>query len=530
MKSLLSLMLAAAGDAGAEEATPGARTAVVPVAAVAAPARAHDRLRIDGLTVLDAQALGREFAPAVRAGMSEAERQAVVRSVQARVRAAGRPFARAVIAPPTPEDLPGVPMLRIQVVEGRYGRVDLRGDAAAAAAPWFEDLRTSRPIGDELERQVQAVSRLPGVSIAAGLSPGGEVGEGDVDLVVEQSRRWALDLRVDNHGNRYAGRERGSMSGHVNGLLVWGDRLTASVGANSGRGWDGAGTYQVPLGTRGTRVSVTASRHHYELGGEFARLGAQGQVDTVGATAVVPLTAKGAGRLSWQIGVEGRRMVSEHRAVALSDPRRAVAVTTGLQAVAHPSAGSVAWGGVAVEVGDLRLRDAATAALDEAGARAAGEYLVLSADATLLRQWSAWGLLLRGSGQFADRNLDASKKFSLGGARNVRAWPSGETAGDHGVLAQMELRYRWQSLEPFAFLDAGRVRFSHTPWDTGARARTWPQGRTLAGAGLGLRWQHGPWRADGTAGWRLGTARQRASISDSKARVPQLWLGVSYAL
>ncbi|WP_431048059.1 ShlB/FhaC/HecB family hemolysin secretion/activation protein [Roseateles sp. L2-2] len=484
------------------------------------------RLRIEGLRVLDADTVAQHWQAALDRRSDAAAVEAVVRGVERQVRAAGRPFARAYV----PADGRTASELRVVVVEGRYGRVDLRGGAAREAAAWFDAVRPGRPIGDELEQQVQALSRLPGVSIDAGLGPGDEVGEGDVDLRVEQAQRWSLDLRADNHGNRYAGRERGSVAGHVNGLLLFGDRLTASAGANSGKGWDGAAAYQVPLGVRGTRVAMTASRHHYELGGEFAALGAQGLVDAVGVMAVVPLTTKGPGRLTWQIGVEGRRMLNEQKAVSLGDSRRAIALTTGLQAVLYPWAGAAAWGGAWMEMGDMRLRDADAAAFDAAGARSAGEYLVLSADAALLRQWGAWGLLLRASGQIADRNLDPSKKFSLGGARSVRAWPLGETSGDHGVLAQMEWRYRWKALEPFGFVDAGRVKFSHTPRTIPAGAKALPQGRMLAGAGLGLRWRHGPWSAEGTAGWRLGSMLQRTSVSDPKARAPQVWVSVTYAL
>ncbi|WP_431289018.1 ShlB/FhaC/HecB family hemolysin secretion/activation protein [Roseateles chitinivorans] len=270
------------------------------------------RLRIEGLRVLDADTVAQHWQAALDRRSDAAAVEAVVRGVERQVRAAGRPFARAYV----PADGRTASELRVVVVEGRYGRVDLRGGAAREAAAWFDAVRPGRPIGDELEQQVQALSRLPGVSIDAGLGPGDEVGEGDVDLRVEQAQRWSLDLRADNHGNRYAGRERGSVAGHVNGLLLFGDRLTASAGANSGKGWDGAAAYQVPLGVRGTRVAMTASRHHYELGGEFAALGAQGLVDAVGVMAVVPLTTKGPGRLTWQIGVEGRRMLNEQKAVS----------------------------------------------------------------------------------------------------------------------------------------------------------------------------------------------------------------------
>ena len=495
---------------------------------------APPRLRIEGLEVLDAEGLTRQWQASLDRQWDRAGIEAVIRGVERQVREAGRPFARVHL--PVDGTADGMAngtadgTLRIIVVEGRYGRVALRGGAAGAAAAWLDDIRPGRPLGDELERQVQFLSRLPGVAASASLGPGSEVGEGDVDLLVEQERRWSLDLKADNHGNRFAGRGRGSVAGHVNGLLRFGDRLTARAGANAGRGWDGAAAYQLPLGTRGARVSLTASRQHHELGREFALLRAQGQVDAVGATAVVPLTTRGPGSLTWHIGLEGRRIVHVQKAVTLSDPRRAIAVTTGLQAVMYPSAGTAAWGALWMEAGHLRLGDASAAAFDAASARSAGEYLVLAADAAVLRQWQGWGLLLRGSGQIADKNLDASRKFALGGARSVRAWPSGEASGDHGVLAQMELRYRCGTLEPFGFVDAGRVRFSHTPWDTSARARTRPQGRTLAGAGVGLRWQHGAWRAEGTAAWRIGTAAQRVSVSDPKGRAPQVWVSVGYAL
>lgn len=476
--------------------------------------------------MLDAEDVRRYWQSWLDVRPDESSIQAVADALQRQVRAAGRPFARVHVPAPDREGR----VVRLVVVEGRYGEVTLRGGAARGAAPWLGALRPGRPIGDELERQVDAVSRLPGVSITAGLGPGDEVGEGDVELVVDQTRRWGLDLRVDNHGNRYSGRERGSVAAHVNGLLVFGDRLTASGGGNSGKGWDGAAAYQVPLGHSGARVALTASRNHYRLGGEFKPLEAQGRVDAMGVMTTVPLTTRGTGRLTWQFGVEGRDMRNAQKAVAIEDRRRAFAVTTGLQGVSYPSPGTAGWGGVWMEMGEVRLRDATAAAMDAASARVAGQYLVLSADAALLRQWTRWGLLLRGSGQFSDRNLDPSRKFSLGGARSVRAWPLGEASGDHGVLAQAELRYRWKALEPFGFVDAGRVTFSHTPWDTSARAKALPQGRMLAGAGVGLRWQHGPWSAEGTAGWRIGTSLQRTSVSDPKARAPQVWVNVGYAL
>ncbi|MFC0708151.1 ShlB/FhaC/HecB family hemolysin secretion/activation protein [Azorhizophilus paspali] len=43
--------------------------------------------------------------------------------------------------------------------------------------------------------------------------------------------------------------------------------------------------------------------------------------------------------------------------------------------------------------------------------------------------------------QLSDGNLDSAEKFWLGGPYGVHAYPQGEATGDHGWLANIELRY-----------------------------------------------------------------------------------------
>lgn len=52
-----------------------------------------------------------------------------------------------------------------------------------------------------------------------------------------------------------------------------------------------------------------------------------------------------------------------------------------------------------------------------------------------------WSLYANLEAQSADKNLDSSEKFFLGGAQGVRAYPLGEAAGDEGAMATLELRY-----------------------------------------------------------------------------------------
>ncbi|MDH0866247.1 ShlB/FhaC/HecB family hemolysin secretion/activation protein [Mitsuaria sp. GD03876] len=495
-----------------------------PLRLMPSAAPAPTRLRVHGVTVLDAEDLARRWETRLDGDASTAAVDAALRGIESEIRAAGRPFARAYLPPQDGAAAPRT--LHVAVAEGRYGRVGLTGDAAPRAGRWFDALRTGDPIDDVFERQLRLVSQLPGVSARATLSPGEAIGEGAVEVDVHQARRWQAEIEADNHGNRYAGRHRAQATVHANGLLVFGDRLSLSAGGNDGRGWQGAAAYRLPVGVRGTRLSLTGGHHQYALGGEFKPLQARGWVDTAGASFSVPLVTTPTTSVGWQFGVEGRRIVNRQDAVELRDRRQAVAVKTGLSGVVRGE-GWVAWGGVSGEAATLRLLDDDARRFDAASARVAGESLVLSSELALLKGWGAWSMLLRGASQLSDRNVDASRKFVLGGPGSVRAWPTGETSGDQGALLQGELRYRAGAAEPFAFLDAGRVKFHHSAWEAAGRKHP---GRGLAGAGLGVRWQHGGWHAEASAAWRLAPQTLRRSLADPRAKAPQVWVSLGYAL
>ena len=68
-------------------------------------------------------------------------------------------------------------------------------------------------------------------------------------------------------------------------------------------------------------------------------------------------------------------------------------------------------------------------------------------------------LSLSGSQQWANRNLDSSEKFYLGGINGVRAYPTSEGAGSEGYLFKAELRkYLPYNFNASIFIDEGRVR------------------------------------------------------------------------
>jgi hemolysin activation/secretion protein len=162
--------------------------------------------------------------------------------------------------------------------------------------------------------------------------------------------------------------------------------------------------------------------------------------------------------------------------------------------------------------------------IDDVSARTNGHFykLTFTGDGLfpLADGWSAYAQV---SGQFANKNLDSSEKFSLGRAFGVRAYPEGEATGDEGLLLKGELRYTLPvpvlgGLVRFnGFVDHGEIETNKQPFIAAGDNR-----RGLSAFGLGLDWAL-PARAlvRPSVARRLGNERSTVDTGDDKTR---FWL------
>ena len=75
--------------------------------------------------------------------------------------------------------------------------------------------------------------------------------------------------------------------------------------------------------------------------------------------------------------------------------------------------------------------------------------------------WQA-GLNLRG--QFANKNLDSSQEFSLGGAQAIRSFPTSEASGDEGAVLKLEIKKNYPNIGIVSFfVEKGWIRRNKTP-------------------------------------------------------------------
>src|SRR5690606_30788573 len=158
--------------------------------------------------------------------------------------------------------------------------------------------------------------------------------------------------------------------------------------------------------------------------------------------------------------------------------------------------GGITYGALTWTAGDLSLDTRELREQDRLTAKTEGGFQKLALDiARLQRLPQNFTLFGRFAGQLADRNLDSSESFSLGGANGVRAFPQGEGAGDEGWLTQIELRYAVGEFAPYVFYDSGKVTINAHRWQDGENRRS------ISGFGAGVRWTQGDFGVDASVAW-----------------------------
>lgn len=432
--------------------------------------------------------------------------QSLANRISRHYREAGYPFARAVL--PAQELSEGE--LRIEVVEGRYGEINAAGDEPyrASAEGYLSVLESGALIESApLERATLLLGDLPGVSVSPVMRPGAEPGTGDLEVGVEEGDRFSGSVGVDNHGNRYSGEWRTQVGAQVNNLLGVGDELSFQALYSEENLWLGRLGYRRPLGHRGLEGSVSLARTEYDLGGIYADAGFTGTADVARVGLSYPLVRSQRSNLILEVGAVYKDMEDKLSGNTYED-KSSMALPLSLEFDHRDNVlgGGVTYGRFALAPGDLDS-DAVDAP--------EGSHTRVNLDvARVQRLTESLTLFGQFRSQWADRELDSSETFTLGGARGVRAYPQGEGAGSRGWLAQMELRYRVGDFTPYLFHDAGRTaKFGDE------------DKRSIGGSGLGVRYAHGPWQAELAVAWKAWGGEPE---SDHRERAPRAWFAGGY--
>ncbi len=450
-------------------------------------------IEITGNTEIPTETLRAVVAPSEGKNLTLADLNALADRISDVYHEHGFPLATAYV--PAQKVDNGV--VRIDVAEARYGAITVDNQSSVAPRPinsTLAALQPGQPVSEfQLERTLLLMQDIPGAEVASTMRPGQQVGTSDLLVNVTPQQRVTGDAGVDNFGDPYSGRVRGSGNLNINGVFNQGDLLDFSA-LTTGEGMTyGRMDYRYLLNGQGTTLGATVSALNYRLGSDLEALDSHGSAFTAGAVLSHPFIRNTRGNLYGQLEYDFRRLNDNIDIIGLQNDRHTHSVTPTLAGDALDAYG-VSNARLSMTYGVLSANNWQTDIIDQLGSDTAGHYVKLSLSMSRLQKLTRNDALYFGfSGQTSSKNLDTSEQFYLGGPSSVRGYDVGVLSGSRGYLATIEYRHdaTFQNIPGIwqfsAFVDTGWVQQYKNTFVPG------PNTGQLSSAGFGVQW-NGPYK------------------------------------
>ncbi|WP_457393617.1 ShlB/FhaC/HecB family hemolysin secretion/activation protein [Roseateles sp. P5_E1] len=407
-------------------------------------------------------------------------------------------------------------VVRLKVIEGRIERLAVTGaryfDQGQIRQRVAELAPGNVPNFNEVQRQLGSVNTTEERRVQPILRPGRLPGTVEAELQVQDKLPLSGTLEASNANNANTTAER--VTGSLRYDNLW--QLGHSIGltlttapTQPAQTTVAVLTYGLPLqgGDSLSFYGVHSNSNVEVLGGTKV----VGKGDTVGLRYGINLGATERGNQSLALGLDYRDVQEQIRLGELSiskplrymplqaaytgnwaEPRRQLQANLALSVGLRPL--------LARRIDGCELEDGSIGNDDQFRCKrkgADGGFATLRWDLRHTEVFDAFSLVGRVAGQLASQQLSSAEQFTLGGADTVRGYYEGAAAGDHGLLASLELRSAnlaaWLQrhhagspaledlgeLSLLAFVDAGRLQTINP--DPGQNRR-----QPLLGAGVGV--------------------------------------------
>ena len=389
-------------------------------------------------------------------------------------------------------------VITIQIVEGRLGKVIIKSDEQDlnlkqdVARKYIENKISRQQILNinQLEKNIQNLNNVPGIQAIASLEAGQEVGETDVVIQLQNRKTLSGTFQGDSYGSRSSGRSRGTALINFDSLLKQGEQFTIQRVQTIGSEYNAlAGSFRIGYG--GTRGTVKAAKLRYDLGDPFSSSNPTGNSEELSVSIDHPLNSIGRTNLSSNFTFSESDYENKNNTPSNVQKK----ITRGIAKLNFNRSdqfykGGVNYGSASITVGDLN--DTSTGSTTT---NALGSFSKLNANVSRFQRLSDQNVLqVNLSAQYAFKNLDSAEKFSLGGPYGIRAYPNSEGQGDHGLMANIELKHGFsQTLEGMIFYDWGLIQQhqnTYSNWDSGNPSLE--NIYELQGIGVGANWNVTP--------------------------------------
>lgn len=386
-----------------------------------------------------------------------AELQQLISRINKYARTCGYTVAQAIVPPQEVKQ----GELEITVYVAKYDDIEIisnESDVADRVLAGYihKNLQSGAYIMDkQLEMTMNNINDLPGVFARAILAPGSKPGTTKVKVQVLRRSVWNNYVFTDNAGGYYSGRYRYGFNTEINNPGHQGDKIILNGMLTNHDTKNYGARYEAPVGRGGTRWGIGWSQSSYDLNTNsfYNSLGQSRGFSFYGLT---PVYRDRMNRVTAIYGYDHRKIKDRLQlkaaglaGIELTTEKMANVYHAGISGSKYlPNRFSqyslIYWYGN----------------LSGGGKSIDGDYHKLTSDLLHVIYDGKTNYRVQLSGQIANRNLDGSEMFYLGGMNGVRAYGASEGSGDIGFTATAEVRRQTgiKGLEAAAFIDTGAVK------------------------------------------------------------------------
>ena len=256
----------------------------------------------------------------------------------------------------------------------------------------------------------------------------------DLNINVKPHKRFEFLAFSDNHGTDASGKYRFGTMVKVNSVTTNADNLSLFYARSSQKQNNYSITYEIPLNSHPSVLGLNVCLSDYELGKDYAQLGARGKAQTYELYLKEPLYRTDNLKFEWLNGLYYRDLQDEFKNFNLKFKKHAVAGYSSLNLQTNyanfftSSFLKGIWGHLYID--------------DKYGFNDENSYVIGNVGVNLGYRFNDFSSIgLQSKFQVASASLEGSEQFSITGPDGVDAYEPSLVLGDGGALASLFLDF-----------------------------------------------------------------------------------------
>ena len=334
-------------------------------------------------------------------------------------------------------------VVTLQVVEGSLGAVEVEGNdmyASDIVATPFEQL-LGQPVEEQaIQQALLALQDYPGLTVFGTFREGGDLGDTELLIRVQDEKRVSVTPSLDNYGSAFTGEIRGRLQFEVNNPFGSADQISGYVlqTFSPQNGFYGGFSYLNTLDSGRSAVGFGISSNQFDVTDVNTNvdLGVEGNVQQASLFFRQGIAKSRTFRADGILDLSRKDAVTTQPGDDPTDELLVLSYTYDYSVVSRQRRGiNLGYFRLLAgnNSGDFPSRQGGSQALAE------GSYGKFAFGYQRLQRFGQnHALLLRLDGQYSDDLLVSLEQYPIGGPANVRAYPVAEALVDSGGSATLE--------------------------------------------------------------------------------------------